>query len=167
LHIDDGAKAFLAAIPDGPEGITLTLAIMARIVRAYRKHPGIIALATELTSHLPDKAFAQEAEALHEFVRDQVRYIRDVRDVETVRTPDQVLLMGAGDCDDKATLFCALAESIGFHCRFYAAGFAGGPLEHVWPEVRLGDSWVAAEVTEPVLLGQRPPRITDFRIVTV
>jgi hypothetical protein len=92
LHIDDGAKAFLAAIPDGPEGITLTLAIMARIVRAYRKHPGIIALATELTSHLPDKAFAQEAEALHEFVRDQVRYIRDVRDVETVRTPDRLSL---------------------------------------------------------------------------
>lgn len=167
MHLDGAIKAYLAAIPDGPEGIALTLGVMARIVRAYRKHPAIVALATELTSHLPDKAYAEEAEALHEFVRDQVRYIRDVYDVETIRTPDQVLLMGAGDCDDKATLFCALAGAIGFHCRFFAAGFNGGPLEHVWPEVQLGDAWIAAEVTEPVLLGQRPPRITTRMIVTV
>ncbi len=50
---------------------------------------------------------------LHRFVRDNIRYIKDIRDVETVAYPDITLQQGQGDCDDKSVLLASLLESIG------------------------------------------------------
>lgn len=93
---------------------------------------------------------------MHRYVRDNIRYVRDVRRVETLQTPLRTLENASGDCDDKATLFAALAESIGFATRFVAYGREPARFSHVIAEVRHGDRWLGAETTEPVALGWRP-----------
>lgn len=93
---------------------------------------------------------------LHAFVRDAIRYVRDIRGVETLHTPERVLKQRAGDCDDKAMLLVALLESIGHTARFRAVGFLPGVFSHVLVDVMLGGEWVAAETTEPVELGWSP-----------
>jgi transglutaminase-like putative cysteine protease len=127
--------AQLADLPgDSVEQTRATLKRMCQLVRQFKTDTGIRALAQELTRPLASKAFSDELRTLQNFVRDRVRYVRDVRNVETLQTPVRTLEAGSGDCDDKATLLAALLESIGFNTRFRAVGLHGDTYSHVLAE---------------------------------
>lgn len=149
----------LARIPSGREGIKLTLQAMSRLVRAFKKDPGINELACRLVRELPQYDKVGELRALHAFVRDCIRYTSDIAEVETLRTPRATLELGVGDCDDKSTLLATLLETIGRKTRFAAVGFSDtGPHVHVLVEVRAGKSgrWVPLETIKPVEAGWGP-----------
>lgn len=169
MHLSQVYPAYLAAIPPGDDGIAATLSLMARIARAYSKLPQFYVLAREVvaTAGVEGKDYAGEAEALWQFVRDNVTYRRDIEGVESVQTPDRTLELASGDCDDQSVLSATLARTLGFPVRFVAAGIGGSDLEHVWPEVRIGDSWFALDTTEPHGMGWRPPGITKRMIETL
>lgn len=169
MHLSDAMPAFLAAIPPGDDGIAATLSLMARISRAYSKLPQFYVLAREIANGagVEGKDYAGEGEAIWDFVRNNVIYRRDIEGVESVQTPDRTLALASGDCDDQSILVATLAKSLGFPVRFVAAGLRGGDLEHVWPELRIGDSWFAADTTEPNGFGWRPPGITKRMIETL
>lgn len=149
----------LQIIPGGEEGIRVTLRLMSTIVKKYKKAPAVRELALLLTKHLPQKSWLREVKSLHKFVRDDIRYVKDIRGVETIQTPIQTLRLGAGDCDDKSTLIAALLESIGHPTRFKAVGFSPGRYSHVYPETKVGGKWLTIECTEPVKVGWRPPKV--------
>jgi transglutaminase-like putative cysteine protease len=157
------AASSLLGIPDGPEGIRATLEMMRRAALAAKINPAIRELAVRLTNDLQDEDFRGEIERLFIFVRDQVRYVQDINNVETVQTPDYTLSIGAGDCDDKATLLASLLESIGHPARFAALAFAPDQFEHVIVETRLGPRWIPLETTpvegKPAPLGWYPPDV--------
>ena len=132
---------------------------MRQFVDQYKTHPKVRELALKLTRNIPQKAYSEELRALSGFVRDSIRYTRDINGVETVQTPLKTLEYGAGDCDDKATLLAALLESIGFETRFHAMGFKPGDVSHVLLECELNGQWIALETTEPVQMGWLPPNI--------
>jgi len=142
----------LLGIPDGPEGIRATLEIMRRLVRDARRTPDIRELAIRLTESAAGtgngKNYFGEISALHAYVRDSIRYVQDVNEVETVSPPVEILRLGAGDCDDKAILLAALLESIGHPARFVALAFAPDLYEHVIVETKFGQGWIALETTE-------------------
>jgi len=152
-------------IPEGREGVAHTLREMARLVREYKKNARIRDLAVQLTRDLPNKDYFREVARLHEYVRDNIRYVQDVRGVETVQTPTLTLDLGAGDCDDHALLICSLLESINHKTRFMAVGFQPGEIDHVFCETKIGHDYVAAETTEPVPLGWRPPDVVDHIVM--
>ena len=161
-------KHELHAIPPGDAGIRATLYIMRDLVRQYRKEPAIRDLAKKITVRCRSKDFRCELEQLHAWVRDVIKYHRDVADVETVQTPDKTLADGSGDCDDKCVLLGSLLQSIGHPVRFVAVGFQrGGPFSHVFVESPLGGYWRACEVTEPLPLCRRPPGIARYMVVKV
>jgi transglutaminase-like putative cysteine protease len=134
---------------------------MADLVREYRKHPDMIFLAREISSAAPQKGYRAEASLIHAFVRDSIRYVRDVLDVETLQSPDITLAVQSGDCDDKSILAATLLTAIGHPVRFTAVAIDGGELSHVLPETKIGSEWVAVETTEPVALGWFPQRVTN------
>lgn len=151
----------LQAIPDGKEGTVATLKIMRQLVKAAKTALPIRELAVSLTNGKRSKDWFGEVEAIHAFVQNKVRYVRDVAGVETVQTPEATLKMGAGDCDDKSVLAAALLESIGHPTRFVAVGFKPDDFVHVYPETRIGTSWVSVETTEPVSVGWQPENIVS------
>ena len=151
----------LLRIRDGTEGVKDTLYIMSRLVRRYKRDPDLIATANRLTAHVPAKDWAGQVAALHEFVRDEIRYTLDVNGVETLRTPERLLRERQGDCDDMSLLLATLLESIGHPTRFVAVGESPGTLTHVYVETRVGDKWVALETTEPVEAGWEPPGMVN------
>lgn len=112
--------------------------------------------AVQLTRHLPQKDWLGEVNALFDFVQGHIRYIRDIRNVETLQTPEKTLQLKAGDCDDKSTLLAALLESIGHPARFHAVGFAPGKFSHVFVETLVGGKWMPLETTEPYDAGRAP-----------
>lgn len=138
-----------------------TLKVMSALVKAGKKDPTIRAKAVALTQHLKQKDRIGEVKALWSFVKNNIRYVRDIRDVETVHTPQQVLRQEAGDCDDKALLLCALLESIGHPSAFWAIGTKKpGQFSHVLALTRLGPKgWFPLETTEPVDFGWMPSNV--------
>jgi transglutaminase-like putative cysteine protease len=153
--------AQLGELPAGESGTLATLRLMRQLVREGRKHPEIRAQALTLVDGLPSKAYRREAAMLYEFVRDQIRYTRDVHTVETLYQPQITLADRHGDCDDKVVLLASLLESIGHPTRFVAIGLQGGPFSHVYLETRIGAQWLAMDPTEPWPFG-----VTRYQGVT-
>ena len=112
----------LQGIHSGAKGTRQTLQAMAGFVRSDmgKLSPIIREMAVRLTMGCPQKDLVSEVKCIHRFVRDQIRYVRDINGVETVHTPEKVLEYGAGDCDDKTVLTAALLESIGYRTRIVA-----------------------------------------------
>lgn len=157
--------AQLIEISDGKEGTKQTLKIMRRLVRDGKKSVTVRSAALALLHDILQKDYRNEIYRIHSFVRDEIRYVRDINEVETLQTPDKTLELKHGDCDDKSTLAAAMLESIGHPTRFVAAGYGNGDFSHVWVETKLGAIWLPLECTEPVPLGWKAPGMKEFLIV--
>lgn len=155
----------LMGIPGGKAGVIATLKIMRHLVRQYKTALPIRMLALDLVAGLGQKDYAGELYALHRYVRDNIRYVRDVRGVETLATPLVTMQTGQGDCDDKSVLLAALLESLSHPTRFVAVGSAPDEYNHVFVESRLGPHWISAETTEPVDIGWQPERVASRLII--
>ncbi|MDI1303019.1 MAG: transglutaminase-like domain-containing protein [bacterium] len=105
------------------------------------------------------KDYREEAVRIHKFVRDEIRYTKDVRGVETLHTVPQLLQQRQGDCDDKTVLISALLESIGHRTKLVAIGY-GKNYCHVYPEVNIRGEWIGMEATENWPFGKVPPNPT-------
>lgn len=132
---------------------------MKIIAKKYRKAPAIRELALYLTQNLPSKNWLAETRAVQKFVRSHIRYVKDIRGVETVQTPIQTLKIGQGDCDDQSILVASLLEAIGHPTRFVAVGFAPQSFSHVYAETKIGGKWVPVETTENWPVGRSPKKI--------
>lgn len=152
--------AQLMAIPSGEEGTRQTLKLMSGLVKDGKKSLPVRLLALRLVENNQQKNWLGEVRNIHAFVRDRIRYVKDIRGVETLQTPEKTLEIGQGDCDDKSTLVASLLESIGHPTRFVAVGFRGAGFAHVLVETKIGNKWVAVETTEPVELGWFPRNIS-------
>lgn len=141
----------LGSIPSGDAGVAATLKIMVNMVLQYRADPVVRVTAQTLVKECPSRDTVCQITALHTFVRDCIKYLPDVRDVETIQTPDYTLKMRSGDCDDHSVLMACMCESIGKQSRFLAVGIRGEGFSHVSSQVLLGTRWVNLETIIPTL----------------
>jgi hypothetical protein len=171
-------------IPSGIAGVRATLKQMVKTTRGFLKPVGgnqakvqallsVRLLATNLTLNCAEKDYWAECSALQVFVRDSIRYVADMAQSETLQEPHYTLYSKSGDCDDKAILFCCLAQCIGYPARFCALGVPteddpqGECFSHVCGQVLIeGRGWVNAECIPiddegtKVDLGWFPPDVT-------
>jgi len=143
-------------IPPGAEGTRATLILMSKITRDAKKRLAIRTRALSLVKRNGQKDYPGEVRDLHRFVRDSIRYVKDIRGVETLQIPEKTLEFEQGDCDDKSMLLASLLESIGHPTRFVAVGFTPGQFAHVYVETRIGEKWYPLETTEPWKVGRGP-----------
>ena len=148
-------------IPPGSEGTRVTLALMSKITREAKKRLNIRLLALFLVKNNNQKDYTSEVKNLHKFVRDNIRYVRDVRGVETLQIPEKTLEFRSGDCDDKSMLLASLLESIGHPTRFVAIGFVPNKYAHVYVESKIGSVWYPLETTEPWVAGNGPGNVVS------
>lgn len=152
----------LTQIPSGPAGMAATLRIMRDYARASVRNPDQIirTKVRDLLGSLPPRQWFPEIRALHAFVRDQIRYLRDPVDLELVQTPEKTLEFAQGDCDDKAALLAALLTAAGHPARFVAIGFGNAGFSHVLVETQIsGDRWIPLETIIPVEPGWFPEHV--------
>lgn len=162
-------ETVLGSIPDGLAGTKATLRIMRNFAQAAVRDPAqtVRQKAESLVRELPPRQWFREIRALHEFVRDEIRYLRDPVGVERVATPEATLEIGQGDCDDKATLLAALLDSIGHPTRFVAVAFNGEGFSHVLVETKIahtGDDrkdWLPLETIIDRPAGWFPSGVTN------
>lgn len=145
-------------IPGGEEGTRATLSRMRKFVIDSikdKKHGAFLrglAIKITLDAGCKTKEFYCEAKSLFEWVRDNVKWIRDTRGFETLQYPYRTLAYGAGDCDDLSILLASLAISIGIPTKFRA--IAANParpdqFSHVYVMMDPvgNDRWIAADPT--------------------
>lgn len=115
-----------------------TLEWMRRLALQAQSSLKMRDLAAAIVRNVWPRDYASEYTALLNWVRRNIRYIRDPRTVEQVQTPDATLAILSGDCDDMATLLAALVGHLGGASQFCAGAFKehnGRPvLSHVWCE---------------------------------
>jgi len=160
MQLQEPRRTFLGEIPPGEPGTRATLRAMQQLVEHYKRDDTIRSAALDLVRGLPPKAYGREVRTVFEFVRDGIRYVRDIYGVETLQTPLVTLDVGQGDCDDKATLLASMLESIGHPTRFIAVGFTSpDAFSHVYVETKVGPNWLPLDATvETARVGWRPPR---------
>lgn len=143
-------------LPPGRDGTADTLRRMASFVRQSDAHRIVKATAAELVKDFNPGDLRGQAERVFYWVRDSLRYVRDIRGVEEITAPWTILesLRSGGfshssDCDDHSILLAALLRSIGFATRFVAvaSGRNALNLDHVRAEVLLSGYWFPMEAT--------------------
>lgn len=149
--------SYLGSIPPGKDGTVVTLRLMSRMVTRYKRRSEVRETALSLIADVAPKNWRGEVNALFVFVRDHIRYTRDIRGVETLQIPTVTLDLSSGDCDDKSTLLASLLESVGHPTRFVAVGYKSpDSYSHVYVESRINNRWVALDATMPHAIGWAP-----------
>ncbi len=157
----------LLGIPNGKPGTKATLKLMRQLVIQGKRNIHIRQLALDIVKNNNQKDWENEAKELHEFVRDKIRYIKDINGIETIQTPLKTLEIKQGDCDDKSVLLATLLETIGHPVRFIAVGFSPDTFSHVLIQTKIGSKWISAETTEPWEFGQYPKNIKNMMIINI
>lgn len=119
---------------DNPTALD-TMRYMKRFALQGEEAPEVRVVAEGIVAELMGRDYVSEYVAVLNWVRQHIRYTRDPRTIEQVRSPQVTLARRQGDCDDMATLIAALVAQLGGSTRFVAAAFGPGrALAHVWAE---------------------------------
>lgn len=123
----------LISIPSGEAGINATLKIMARLARQYKANPLVrqTAARAATSAGCDGRDDLCVAGALQRWTQQNITYLHDVMNVETLQTPDYTLQERYGDCDDQALLMASMLMSVDVPAAFCAVGIDGGPFTHV------------------------------------
>lgn len=96
----------------GEQGIKQTVEIIKGIVQAYKKNLKIRMKALRIVKKY--RMNDNKMKALFYWIKKNIKYVRDINGLETLHTPDKILEIGAGDCDDFVILAGSMLESIGY-----------------------------------------------------
>lgn len=96
---------------------------MQRFANKGKKDLNIRRLVERVCADLAPGDYASEVLACYHWVCQNVRYMRDVHDVEFLKEPSVTVETQSGDCDDMATLLAAMLMACGNRCSFMLVGF--------------------------------------------
>ena len=149
---------YVIPLANGYSGVQQTLRMMRQLVNQGKTNTQIRQAATNTVFLTPEKDEYSEAEALFNYVRDSIRYVKDVNDIETLSTPMMTLEGRIGDCDDQTVLLASLLESIGYPTRFVIEGYTTpGEYEHVYMQALEFGQFISMDPTEQKYMGWSPP----------
>lgn len=152
-----GLSGSLVPAPSGVAGIWHTARLIREAIERAKVDPTMIEAATALIYTTPAKNTDAEADAIFSWVRDHVRYVRDVHGIETLASPQTTYRRQAGDCDDQVALLGTLLEAVGYPTRLIIAAYdAPGSWSHVYLQVLTDAGWRDADPTEDFPLGVAP-----------
>lgn len=149
----NGPPAVCMTIDDGDPGTGQTVGVMRNLIHQGRKDPFINRLAIWIVrkAGVREYDFAGERRAIFNWMHKNIRFIRDIADMETPRTARETVEVGAGDCDCMTVLMCSLLATIGNQVRIITVETRPGDAEfsHVYAEVLDGNRWVAVDTARP------------------
>lgn len=155
--------SLLLPLPDSALGTRETLKHMRKLVWKGKQDPALRDRANTIVLGLAGKEWAQQVEAVFNWVRKNVRYTLDTNDWEVIQSPELTLKLGYGDCDDFCILLATLLEHLGYSTAFAALGFGDiGTFSHVIVFAELEGELppMALDATESNPAGWLPPGIT-------
>jgi len=81
---------------------------------------------------IAERDWTAEIEGAFKYVRENVRYTRDIHGVELFQKADRTLDLGLGDCDDIAILLGSILGNIGYPMLIRVISTSGPTFHHVY-----------------------------------
>lgn len=82
---------------------------------------------------VPERNWNAEVDAIYWWVRNNVRYTRDIHEVELFQKPRRTLETKIADCDDLSILIGSLLQCVGYPVILRVIGLGGNSYQHVYP----------------------------------
>jgi transglutaminase-like putative cysteine protease len=151
-------------VPKGPRGTLTSAGLIAQLIRQGAKDFYVRQKAIQIfrLHGVPPKDRFGEVCALFDWVRRNVRYTRDIFQVELLHSARRMLELRAGDCDDMSILLGAMLMSTGHPVRLVLVGFRQNKphvYSHIYPEVRVRGRWTPIDATVDYPMGWAPPAL--------
>ena len=113
---------------------------MVRLTRKAQFDQPLRGFAEKLVVKIFPHDYLSEYAAILNWTRTNIRYVRDPRMVEQVKSARAIYETRTGDCDCLSVFAGSLAGMLGARVRYVAGAFKRGPtgdpvLSHVWCEV--------------------------------
>lgn len=116
-------------------------------------------------TNLPDRRnFNAIAEAVYQWMKTNIQYIRDPHGIELIQSPLKTIEYGYGDCDDQSILAASLLSSLGIPSRFKVVkANPSNPdgYSHVYVQYFDGRSWKGFD---PTLHSKAGDELADHQI---
>lgn len=151
-RVEGGTLIERGKLAPGHRGTAQTLAMMRQLARRSASNVTVrrAAQAAIAEARVRGHDFLGELRAVHRFVANRIRYVRDPVGTEWIQAP-QITLRDGGDCDDKATLLAGMLLSIGHPAQIAFRAIGTNPLSgqygHVYVVTRLGKHRIPLDPT--------------------
>lgn len=135
-------------LSDGDRGTAQTIARIRKLVHQGMTDQFVNRSAIQIVrgAGIQQFDFAGEVKAIYEWVKQNIRFTKDIAGIETLRTAREILLVRAGDCDDiNSILLSSLLATIGHDVRLVTISSdpeAPRVFSHIYIEVEMGGQWV-------------------------
>jgi hypothetical protein len=132
-------------LSDGPNGTDETVDAMAKVAMGQFGAGSVrirnLTLDIIRQNNVAEKDQLGEVKAVHDWVMNHLRYVRDPYGIEFLTYPETLAFDRTdGDCDDHVILEAAMLGSIGIPTRFITVGFQGKPYSHVYMGAMLNNN---------------------------
>jgi hypothetical protein len=138
----------------GDAGVEQTIGVMRQLIDEAMADPSFVNQAVSIVGSAPAHDEVAELQAIYNFVDRNIRFVKDPVTKEKLIPPQELLKVGAGDCDDIAMLTAALLMAVGYPARLVtvAAAQCGSDFSHVYTEGELppgSGNWIPLDSARP------------------
>jgi hypothetical protein len=168
-----GQPVQVAEYPPGPQGIRLSLDVIAQKIRDGRNDVDVRGWAGDvLIAAGRPKTVKAKAQALLDAFRAQTMYLPDPVGTEQINSAAATLCLRPGlcvrarDCDDGCVALGSALLSIGIPCVVVKQNFGGGQQEHVLLECEdENGNWLSVDPSsETYPVGKSYPAVSEVRV---
>jgi hypothetical protein len=141
----------------GMSSLNDTLRLIVELVKESKES------ITPLAMELRGKTLSETSRNIWDFIKENIRYVKDDPKIEQVRTSARILADGYGDCDCFTQFACSIFYALEYNPFFYVVAFNGNPeSEHIY-------AGVADNIIDAVMpvYGKHPENITKTIIYTL
>jgi hypothetical protein len=155
---------YRAPLMGGDPGVAQTIDQMRNLVDEALRDPSILRQAKDIVSNVPAFDDYSEAQALYNWVRQNIRFTKDPVNKETLYPPSELLQIRSGDCDDISMLLATLLMAIGYPARLMTVAANGDDFSHVYVEGQINGQWIPLDpARSDSQFGVAPPSYTRAR----
>ena len=101
-----------------------------------------------------------QAVAIYDYVRSNIRYVREPKGQDIFQSAETTLALGAGDCEDEFVLVGALARLAGIPVKAKVISQDSITFTHIYPLLKVNGKWVPMDTTLGGILGREPQYLT-------
>lgn len=164
-------KIYRASIPKGFAGTMTTVRHIIELIKRGAKDFCVRQKAIDIFRRyrIRPKDYLGEISALFDWVKNNIRYTKDIFKVELLHSARRMLELRAGDCDDMTILLAAMLEATGHKVRLVLVGTnptRKNQFSHIYLETELKGRWIPLDPTMRRPLGWAPTAVNK-KIVNI
>lgn len=155
-------RIYKGRIPRGYAGTRQTVGYIVHLIKEGAKDFCVRQKAIDILieNRVRPKDYPGEIRTLFEWVKNNVRYTRDIYRVELLHSARRMLDLRAGDCDDMTILLSTMLKAVGHPVRLVLVGFNPARkklFSHIYLEAFCRGSWIPLDPTMNRPMGWAPP----------